>query len=82
MTLLLLALARGEIVKAFSSQDVNDLLTTHKGQTIALFFVNPHVDSTPESDQKQSFWDSILGIMDSIKGIFSSKQMDSSEIAS
>ena len=77
----LLAAVHSEIIKAYTAQDVNDVIAMNKGKIIALFFINPHVNiDNSSSEQKTSFWDSILGVIDSIKGIFVSSEMDAVDI--
>jgi hypothetical protein len=59
---------------------VNDILGLNKDKTVGLFFINPHVNVESKSAEKDSFWSSILGVVDSIKGIFVSSEMAPNDI--
>ena len=58
---------------------MTDLIGMNNDKVVALFFINPHVIQS-KSKQQASFWDSVLGVIDSIKGIFVSSEMASSDI--
>ena len=76
--LVLLLAVSGEVIKAYSAQDVNDLLTRNKGKVIGLFFINPHMNDSKL--ENKSFWQSILGVMDSLKGLLTSEEVHTEEI--
>ena len=69
---------RSEVVKAYSAQDVNDLMNKNVGRVIGLLFINPHMQD--HKLESKNFWESILGVMDSIKGIFTKSEVQTSQV--
>ena len=65
----LVSLGAGEIVQVFNPRDVDDVRIMHKDDVVVLFFINPHATLTQE-EESASFWESLLTVVDSIKGIF------------
>ena len=63
-----LTISWAEIVKAYNSKDVEDLLYINKDKVVSLFFINPNTSKGKE--EKVSFWQSVLNVIDSVKGIF------------
>ena len=48
------------------------------GRVIGLLFINPHMQDHKLGSK--NFWESILGVMDSIKGIFTKSEVQTSQV--